>query len=164
MTRRPAPAVTLRRAAIADIDDVLRILRAIWVDSYDELTGRCLPAHRLEELLVGDRFKFISDIDRMMVACRDHRVVGWMWREQAFIDDLWVEPPEQGRGIGKLLLDDALARIKADGYRLASLDCIAANSRARRFYEREGWRPVRYYERNLWQQATIGFMLYEHDL
>jgi GNAT superfamily N-acetyltransferase len=165
MTRPASPAVVLRPSALGDIDDMIRIIQAIWVDTYDELTGRRLPAHRLLQFLAEARFTFIAGIgSTTTVACRDGRLVGWSWRERAFVEDLWVDPPEQGRGVGKLLLDHALSRMRSDGYRVATLDCIALNHRARRFYEREGWRPALYYVRTIWPGAQAAFMRYEHDL
>jgi len=163
--RRPgSTGLTLRAGAYSDIDDMIRIIQAIWIDTYDELTGRRMPTHRFLQVLADARFSFTSGIEKTTVACGDGRIVGWSWCEPAFVDDLWVDPPQQGRGIGKLLLDHALSHMRADGYRTASLDCIAANRRARRFYEREGWRPARYYVRTIWPGAQAAFMRYEHDL
>jgi GNAT superfamily N-acetyltransferase len=164
MTRRTSPAVVLRPSTLGDIDDMIRIIQAIWVDSYDELTGRRLPVHRWLQLLADARFTFISGIEATTIACRDGRAVGWSWSERAYIDDLWVDPPHQGHGVGKLLLDHARSRIRAGGYRVASLDCIALNHRARRFYEREGWRPAHYHVRMIWPGVQVAFMRYEHDL
>src|SRR5262245_28359226 len=111
MTRHGSPAVVLRPGALADIDDVIRIIQSIWVDSYDELTGRRLPAHRWLEVLADARFTFVSGIGAATIACRDGKTVGWTLCERAYIDDLWVDPPHQGHGVGKLLLDHTLSRI-----------------------------------------------------
>jgi len=163
--RHPAStADSLRASAYGDIDDMIRIIQAIWIDTYDELTERRMPPHRFLQALADTRFSLTSGIERTTVACCDGRVVGWSWREHAYVEDLWVDPPQQGRGIGKLLLDHTLSLMRADGYRTASLDCIAPNWRARRFYEREGWRPARYYMRTIWPGVQAAFMRYEHDL
>ena len=58
------------------------------------------------------------------------------------MEDLWVDPEFCSRGIGPLLLERQLRAIAADGYRTATLFCLEVNSRARHFYEREGWRPT----------------------
>ena len=63
------------------------------------------------------------------------------------IEDLWIDPPFQRAGLGPQLLRAQIEAIAADGYRTASLECLEANVHARRFYEREGWRPVYRYSR-----------------
>jgi GNAT superfamily N-acetyltransferase len=52
---------------------------------------------------------------------------------------LHVLPSEWANGIGGALHDAALAALADAGYREAGLWVIAANSRARRMYERRGW-------------------------
>jgi len=50
-----------------------------------------------------------------------------------------VEPGSWRRGIGRLLLEAALARLRDGGWRQATLWVFAANDRARAFYERFGF-------------------------
>jgi GNAT superfamily N-acetyltransferase len=50
------------------------------------------------------------------------------------LDDLYIDPPSIGCGIGSALLDHAKER-RPDGF---TLWCFQANDRARRFYERHG--------------------------
>ena len=46
-----------------------------------------------------------------------------------------------GTGVGAALMRQALADMRARGYRAALLWVLDANDRARRFYERFGWQP-----------------------
>lgn len=57
------------------------------------------------------------------------------------IFSLYAHPDAQRLGLGRLLLDAALARLTADGYAEATLWVFAANGAARGFYQRLGWRP-----------------------
>jgi GNAT superfamily N-acetyltransferase len=50
-----------------------------------------------------------------------------------------VDPDRVGGGIGRLLMADAVAQLAAYGSR-AVLWVLAGNGRARRFYQRGGWR------------------------
>ena len=52
---------------------------------------------------------------------------------------LHVRPAFWGRGLGRHLLDAATGALAADGHAGAILWVLAANHRARRFYERAGW-------------------------
>jgi GNAT superfamily N-acetyltransferase len=53
---------------------------------------------------------------------------------------LYLEPDVVGTGVGAALMRHALADLRAHGYRTAILWVLDTNTRARRFYERGGWR------------------------
>ncbi len=53
---------------------------------------------------------------------------------------LYVDPGAQGAGVGRALHDRALEELRAAGAREAVLWVLVGNERARRFYERLGWR------------------------
>jgi ribosomal protein S18 acetylase RimI-like enzyme len=57
------------------------------------------------------------------------------------IFSLYVHPDAQGLGLGRALLEAATERLRAAGHREATLWVFAANTGARGFYERLGWRP-----------------------
>lgn len=52
---------------------------------------------------------------------------------------LYVTPAWWSTGAGRSLMGEALAALEADGYQRAVLWVLAANNRARRFYERAGF-------------------------
>ncbi|HEX4213788.1 MAG TPA: GNAT family N-acetyltransferase [Candidatus Dormibacteraeota bacterium] len=51
-----------------------------------------------------------------------------------------VDPDEQGHGVGRTLLEAAEQVLAGLGFAEAVLWVLPANERARRFYERAGWR------------------------
>ena len=53
---------------------------------------------------------------------------------------IYALPEAWGSGAGPALMAAALAALRAAGFREALLWVLADNPRARRFYEREGWR------------------------
>ncbi|MCU1352599.1 MAG: hypothetical protein JWM05_1808 [Acidimicrobiales bacterium] len=60
------------------------------------------------------------------------------------VGELWminVAPEAWGGGFGVALLDRATTELATAGFTRAKLWVVSANARARRFYEREGWRP-----------------------
>lgn len=61
-----------------------------------------------------------------------------IWRPDAFIHHLYIEPAWQRRGIGRMLLQLALRR--CGGH--AELKCDEANRAAHGFYLAAGWRPA----------------------
>ncbi|WP_405666578.1 GNAT family N-acetyltransferase [Streptomyces sp. NBC_01166] len=54
---------------------------------------------------------------------------------------LYVHPDRIGTGTGRALLTEVTARARADGFAAMSLWVLKENTRARRFYERAGFRP-----------------------
>jgi GNAT superfamily N-acetyltransferase len=54
---------------------------------------------------------------------------------------LYVDPARAGRGIGAALLGAAVETLRRDGYERLVLWVLAANRRARRFYQAQGWQP-----------------------
>ena len=61
--------------------------------------------------------------------------------KHGYVSDLAVSKSLEGRGVGRILLEAAEAWARSNGYRLLTLYVFSANARARRVYERNGFRP-----------------------
>jgi ubiquinone/menaquinone biosynthesis C-methylase UbiE/GNAT superfamily N-acetyltransferase len=83
-----------------------------------------------------------TDGTEVLVADDDGWIVGVAVVEGPVVRSLFVAPTRWGNGIGRALLDEAIANIQADGYSHATLHVLTANERARTFYERLGWEPT----------------------
>ncbi|MBV8659205.1 MAG: GNAT family N-acetyltransferase [Burkholderiales bacterium] len=66
-----------------------------------------------------------------------NRIQGLIVFDNSWIDHLYIAPAMQGRGLGRRLLQQALADGEA-----RQLWCFADNTAARRFYESAGFRVV----------------------
>jgi len=60
----------------------------------------------------------------------------------AWLEELYVEPPYRGRGIGRALLRAACRAAARAGAAAVDLEVDAAHTRAARLYAREGFRPL----------------------
>ncbi|TNM67228.1 GNAT family N-acetyltransferase [Streptomyces sp. NP160] len=69
------------------------------------------------------------------VVRHDDDVVGVLATSSGWVDQLYVHPDHQGRGLGRALLDRAKAASGGD----LQLWTFARNARARVFYERAGF-------------------------
>ncbi|MBZ9823241.1 GNAT family N-acetyltransferase [Mesorhizobium sp. CA4] len=82
---------------------------------------------------------FIRDIllpnQQVTVADAGGRIVGFIAIGGEWVEQLYLDPAWTGRGIGSRLLAQAIA-----GMSLVKLHCFQANTGARRFYERHGFR------------------------
>ncbi|MER9526486.1 GNAT family N-acetyltransferase [Mesorhizobium sp. M0292] len=63
-------------------------------------------------------------------------IVGFIALSGDWVEQLYLDPAWTGQGIGSRLLVQATAAL-----RIVKLHCFQANTGARRFYERHGFRP-----------------------
>jgi len=123
-------AFLLRDAAPGDADQLTDLFlrsRAVampWlVSPHDEASTRWWVEH---VLLVEQRVRLAHHRDRL----RGFAAVDGRWLEQ-----LYVDPGDQGQGVGRVLLDD-VKRVSPGGL---SLHVFTRNEHARRFYEAAGF-------------------------
>jgi ribosomal protein S18 acetylase RimI-like enzyme len=145
--------IALREARPDDLDAVAALFLRCWRDSYADV----LPPTALE---VFDKAS-AEDLWRpvlgspppetrgvVAVSADDQRVVGIvrMGRDPdepavGHVFSLYVDPSAQGGGVGRRLLDDAVAWFGGQGLAEATLWVFEANRRARTFYALGGWLP-----------------------
>jgi ribosomal protein S18 acetylase RimI-like enzyme len=107
----------------------------------DELQGSCDP--RAFVPLAEDRKDAESfRRSRKDVACLGDQVVGFVGTDGTYLSWLYVDPAYYRQGIGRRLLRLGLERIGPQAWTVA----LAANVRARRLYESEGFLVVRTYQ------------------
>jgi GNAT superfamily N-acetyltransferase len=91
-----------------------------------------------------ERVRWERDTHRLTVADQDGRLAGFTYLgvgeepDTAELSAIHVEPDLVGTGVGRLLMIDALAALRAYGSS-AVLWVLDGNVRAQRFYERGGW-------------------------
>ena len=119
----------LRRLNLADMDEAATVHRR----SFDHALPTLAALHTPEE----DRWFFR---ERMFTACQlwgyfdDNELVGIIAFREGWIDQLYVLPSSQGRGVGTALL-----RVAQGLHGKLSLWTFHQNAAARRFYERHGF-------------------------
>ena len=101
-----------------------------------------------------------------LVADRDGAVIGFARADERTgeVAYLYVDPAEQGRGTGRLLLGHVLDRLRAAGHRRAVLRTEERNTGPRQFYERGGWRPTGEVLDRVWQGHRLREVWYARDL
>lgn len=62
-------------------------------------------------------------------------------RDRGEIYALYVDPDRYQGGVGRLLMAESRHRLRESGFTAAILWVLQGNTRASRFYEREGWSP-----------------------
>ncbi|KUO05979.1 GNAT family N-acetyltransferase [Streptomyces caeruleatus] len=144
----------VRAMTLSDCDRVAEIRIGGWQRAYQGL----VPQSYLDALDVTHdaerRRAHLSQADGSvadLVAERDGRVVGWACHgpyrdgevrtEDAELYAIYVDPGQYGHGIGRSLLQESLRRCTTAGHPRMLLWVLKGNARARRFYERAGFRP-----------------------
>lgn len=140
----------LRPARPGDEMDVARVHVRSWQSAYRHV----MPCEYLDALRPEDRAAHYTfgTIDPAapftIVAVEAGRVAGFATtgparhrpqKDCGELYALYVDPDLWGCGIGRSLLAAARDHLAAQGLSLAVLSVLAANLRARRFYEKDGW-------------------------
>src|ERR1044072_1427685 len=76
----------------------------------------------------------------VLVRVEDDAAVGVAGSRAEWLDGLYVLTDWRSRGVGRTLPDEGPARQRADDRTSCNLWVLEENTRARRFYERLGWR------------------------
>ncbi|HET7321714.1 MAG TPA: ribosomal protein S18-alanine N-acetyltransferase [Longimicrobiaceae bacterium] len=133
-------SVELRPLARSDLPAMLAIERAAFSTPWRSSTFEAL----------FDR----ADTD-LLAAVHQGTLVGyavcWTILDQAELGNVAVAPECRGRGVGRRLVQAALARVRERGAAECFLEVRASNEAARILYERSGFEPIgrrrRYYSR-----------------
>lgn len=147
--------VRVRRARREDAGPIADVHVRTWQAAY---RGQ-MPDDLLDHLDREGRARmWAEDIEvpedrrvRVWVADADGRVVGFVATGPSRDDDadrgavaevyaIYLLPEHWGQGIGRALLERAVAGMRDDGFAAATLWVLDTNARTRRFYEAAGWR------------------------
>jgi GNAT superfamily N-acetyltransferase len=119
----------------ADTAALQRIHAAATMSSYGQTLTWLRP-------ILEDPATPLEAVEWTLVAVEDHdddAILGYVAVTARHIENLYIDPPAQGRGVGAALL-------AAIGERVAgtiTLRCLLHNPNARRFYERHGYAVAR---------------------
>ena len=149
MAAGPTP-MRLRPATPDDVEELAKVAHASFHDAFAPIMS---PAGLETRGLDFFRKKFARDWRVVLLALIGRRIVGFSLVRARHVEMLFVAPKSQGKGAGWALLG------AAESHGAVSLECFAANHRARAFYERAGWRLTRAYSREF-AGAVYDFVLY----
>jgi GNAT superfamily N-acetyltransferase len=131
--------VELRTATAADVDACLAVQRRSAIIGYAHIFPQ--QEYPFPDAVVraewADRFARGVPVT---LAVADGEVVGTISVQPPRLESLFVVPEHWGDGVGPALHDAAVGQIRAAGCAAAELDVMAENARARRFYEKLGWK------------------------
>ncbi len=113
---------------------------------------RAASVEALAHIFPPDRYPFplddvrerwanaLGEDDARVLVADEGALVGAALARPEWLDGLYVVPASWGRGVGPSLHDEALRHVRELGSSEIHLWVLEDNWRARRFYERRGWR------------------------
>jgi ribosomal protein S18 acetylase RimI-like enzyme len=132
-----AQAVVLRHAQPNDAPAIAEIWHLGWRDGHLGNVSPELAAARTEESF---RERAEHRLNDTTVAVIEGEVAGFAMVVDDEVEQVYVASRHRGTGVADLLMVEAERQIAAAGHPTAWLAVVAGNARARRFYERRGWR------------------------
>jgi GNAT superfamily N-acetyltransferase len=142
-----ALALTVRPAAEADLPAVLVLYAQPGMDD-----GRMLPLAEARRLLARfaaypDYTLYVAELEREIVGTFALLVMdnlGHLGAPSAIVEDVVVAPSQQGRGVGRAMMDFARQKSIEKGCYKLVLSSNAKRERAHAFYEQLGYERYGY--------------------
>lgn len=128
----------LRAATPDDVEAIATLWHSGWSDGHLGHVPEALLQHRR---LADFRRRVPPRLHETTVATLASRVVGFVTVHDAEVEQTYVAKEARGGGVANALLMHAEHAIAAR-FELGWLAVVAGNARARRFYERNGWRDA----------------------
>jgi GNAT superfamily N-acetyltransferase len=127
----------IRRGSVADLELVFSIQREASIAAF----ANVFPPDRYpypDDAVRRALREQLEDSGNVVLLDREGR--GFALVGQGWLQQLFVREPAWGTGVADELHAAALDTLGSQGATSASLWCLAENARARRFYEKRGWR------------------------
>ncbi|SDT50923.1 GNAT family N-acetyltransferase [Actinoplanes derwentensis] len=130
-------AYTIRAATVDDVAAVAAVWHSGWHDGHAAYAPVELTAVRTLEAFEP---RVVARLSRTTVATGDGEVAGFVTVAGDEVEQVFVAAGHRGGGVAASLLAEAERQVFAAGHAEAWLVVADGNGRARRFYERQGWR------------------------
>lgn len=133
------PKLTVAPLEDTDVEPAAELVHRVWHDTY----RAALPPKLLSPRTVAYWSGYLTDRHgRCWVAKVGPRLAGLVSVSSNCVDDLWVARRYRGRGVGRRLLDVALADLTRRGFAAAQAGCEDFNAAAVSFFRHLGWTEI----------------------
>jgi ribosomal protein S18 acetylase RimI-like enzyme len=134
------PSHTVRRAEIADAEDVGRLLHDFNTEYDDYTPGPEAMGKRIGELLAsGDVTVLLGGVGPDGLALLRFRPSLWSETLDCYLEELYVVPDRRGHGLGQALMEAAMETARAEGAAHMDLGTAETDTAARALYEKFGF-------------------------
>jgi ribosomal protein S18 acetylase RimI-like enzyme len=149
--------MNVRRAGVDDADNVARLLHDFNVEFDEPTPDPPALAERIREVMGADTIVLLAGDGPDGLAVLRFRLSLWSSAKECYLAELYVVPARRGQGLGRALMETAIAVARQEGADWMDLGTSEDDVAARALYEslgfinREGPEgPITYfYEREL---------------
>lgn len=135
-------SLDIRAAVEADLPNLARVWNESWHAGHAQLS----PEAALHRDLPYFEARVGSNLARMIVAVEGREIVGFSGWEEDGIAQLFVLSSHFGKQVAIRLLATVEAILKVKEHKTIWLHCQKGNDRARKFYEKHGWKAIRTFD------------------
>ena len=142
--------IEIRAAQKKDLATIQQLAHAIWPSAYLEILGEAQLAYMLDKIYslhsLEHQFSILNQ--RFILATEDEKPVGFASYSPHddssiyHLNKIYVLPDQQGKNIGKKMLDHVITTVKNSGASGLQLNVNRYN-KALHFYEKQGFKIIR---------------------
>lgn len=148
--------MTIRKASLEDIPDILAITKACalhmvnndifqWNENYPNtaIFNKDLQ-HEALYVLINDNNKVTGSIVLSEIMDEEYKSINWLTENNSnlYIHRLAIHPNEQGKGYARYLMDFAENFAKENSFSSVRLDTFSLNKRNNLFYQKRGYKQL----------------------
>lgn len=126
-----------RFALISDVSDIAALYHSVWHETHAQFMP---DEERALRTLAFFEKRMRTLLPATLVEEQDGRIVAFSSWKGSLLGQIYVASSHRGTGVALRLLAATEHAMASEGVHEAQLHCVVGNGRARRFYERTGWR------------------------
>ncbi len=130
--------IKIRDATLDDAEACLLVHREAAVVGFAHIFPRDLYPFPEEQMRI--RWRKLCEVGHVLVAEQAGAIIGTAAYDASDFRSFFVLPQHWGSGVAQDLYETVLDRVRMRGDKVFHLWVLEENSRARRFYEKRGWR------------------------
>jgi len=141
--------LSIKNASVADIPLIRELIMQVWPQTYTPILGDEQVNYMLEQFYTPESLeKQMRELGHRFIICYagDKPVAFASWaegEEHIFkLHKIYILPGQQGKGVGREILNHIVHEIKAKGAQELHLNVNRYNYSAKAFYEKTGFKHV----------------------
>ena len=142
--------IEIRTADISDLETIRKLAYKIWPSAYEKILGKAQLDYMLDKIYSASALRHqLAVLEHHFILVFENKnpigFAAFSAHLNPFVyhlNKIYVLPDQQGKNIGKQILDYVIAEIKKNGATSLQLN-VNRHNKALHFYEKQGFKIVR---------------------